>query len=155
MLLIGLITITNSLHKSNNISTKKIGKEINIEKRNILNYIDTQRLDNNETNLILINFSNEFINKLGVNKNTLFIFGTQTNITLLGRKLNTTKIYYNLNGTFIQFPEGLYNLNIIPTINPIEFKIGTEIYKFDLNDGQNIYYLIKYNYNKGVYIIYG
>ena len=64
ILFIGLVTISNYVKKSNPTSLEQYDKEIKVERRNVLNYVSTQRLNEIQTKEILTNFSKEFINKI-------------------------------------------------------------------------------------------
>jgi len=154
-LFIGLATMNNYAKKVKITSLEDAQSEINIEKRNVLDYISNQELDEVDTKTKLTNFSNEFINKIGLDKDLLFVFGTKENITLVGNKLEETALAYNVTGSFENITGTEYEFDLDPTINPIEFQLDSEIYQFELEEGQNIYYLIKHEYNGETHIIHG
>jgi hypothetical protein len=152
---VGLITIANYTRQETNINLQKEGEKIQIERRNVLNYIIANNLSDSEANFIFINFSKEFTQKIGNDKDIIFISGTQNNITLSGNKLQNTLLKYNVNGTFYELTEtGEFQKNLVVSINSTILEIDENPYSFELFDGQNIYYLIKYNSNREVHIIH-
>lgn len=156
VLFIGLATISNYSKESKSLVLTGVEKEIQIEIRNTLDYIYTQRLSDSNTFSTFKNFSNEFITKIGGDKDILFIFGNQNNLTFVGNKLENTKMYTNTSGTFDEISiNGTFELNSNPSANPITVQLDEEIYEFELFEGQNIYYLVKHSYSGGVYIVHG
>ncbi len=152
---IGLITIANYSKHDSTLDYEKLKEDIKLEKRNVLDYISVTQLSKSETNSTLVNFSNKFIEKIGIDKNIVFILGNSTSIMLVGNKISETSISYNVSGSVEPISEtGHFEKELSVTVNPIVIKIDDNEYPFELFDGQNIYYLIKYNYNKEVYIIH-
>ena len=146
---IALLTVANSTKKQDNISLDELEKEIQIERENILDYIYINSVNADE---YLINFSREFTNRIGSDKDVVFIFGNSLNITLIGNKLNNTIIKYNetdvdVNGSFQKSSPTIGNL--------LNLKLDENNFYFDFFEEKSIYYLVRYKYDDGVYIIYG
>jgi len=152
-ILISLTVINNHAFVSHKNSINDLIPGLKIEKRHTLDYMTNNDLSPNDTKTIFTNFSNSYLNKLGNNKDSFFIFGNLTNLKIIGYKTSETDSSY-FNGTeFITMGQ---NIDFdIPTINPFTIKIDNKNYTFNIYSGQNLYYLIKYNYNKEVYIING
>jgi len=133
---VGFITVANYIRQDTNVDIRGLEEEIQIERRNVLDYVFSNPLSDTQINSIFTNFSEEFIKKIGDDKDIIFIFGKPTSIQLVGNQLEDTLISYNVGGSIV-------------------LEIDGNQYSFELLDGQNIYYLIKYNYNEEVYIING
>ena len=153
---IGFVTISNYTEHNPVIDSQELKEEIQIEKRNVLDYISSENLDDTETENIFTNFSNQFITKIGEDKNIIFMFGKTNSIKLVGNIIAGTSVSYNVDGSFVELSEiGLFEKDLIAvTENLIILKIDGSEYSFELFAGQNIYYLIKYNYDNEVYIIH-
>ncbi len=153
---IGLITIVNSSRKTTEVNIFGIEEELKIERRNVIDYVSFQNLSEEDTKVIFTNFSKEFASKIGWGKNIVFIFGKEDSIKLVGNRISGTSIFYNVSESLVNLTdEGSFEIDLVVSINPIEIEIDGIPYYFTLYGGQNIYYLIKYNYGTEVYIING
>ena len=152
---VGFITVANYIRQDTNVDIRGLEEEIQIERRNVLDYVFSNPLSDTQINSIFTNFSEEFIKKIGDDKDIIFIFGKPTSIQLVGNQLEDTLISYNVGESFVNLKKGEFKIDLIVSINPIVLEIDGNQYSFELLDGQNIYYLIKYNYNEEVYIING
>jgi len=152
---IALITVNNSLRTSPVNSIDDISIKIKIEKREVLDYITSNDLTPLESENIFINFSNSYIKKIGSDKDIIFILGNNSNIKLIGQKTVNSKMYYNNNTEFTEILADAIDLDVLAPNNKITLRIDSNDYDFNLENGQNIYYLIRYNYNEEEYIING
>jgi len=151
---IAFAVINNILFTTTKSSTVNLIDEIKIEKSQTLDYITFNNLTSVESQIIFINFSNSYMEKIGNDKDLFFLMGDNNNIKIIGQKTNDTSAFY-FNGT--EFIEMDTDINIDTPIinNKIEIKINNNTFEFEFYSGQNLYYLINYNYNKEVYIFYG
>ena len=152
--LIGFLTASNILRKEKNFPLEGIDKEIQFEREKLLDYISSQQKSEAETYELMVNFSREFQNRIGSEKDIVFVFGNSSNLTLLGNRNSDTNMEYAISSSFINITtsgEFLENLN--PNNSSVAIRINNNTRNYNLHTGQNIYYLIKYNYNEEVYII--
>ena len=113
-------------------------------------------MDATQTNARFENFSKEYIDFLGDEKNTFFVYGNRSKIVFLGNRVSNETIKYNSGGSDTTLSEtGFFEKTITPSSSTFTIYFGDEVYPFTLNSGQNIYYLIKNNYNNEVYIVHG
>jgi len=153
---VGLITVENHAKTEKNIVPDTLDKELSLEKMNVLDYL--ANIDSNDANseLILTNFSKTYIDKIGKNKNILFIIGKSDSGRIVGNSLNDSKLSYNIGAGSVMINElGEFNIPISPTIANINISVDDYTYTFNLETGQNLYYLIKHEYNNEVHIIHG
>ncbi len=151
----GFITIVNSGKRVQTFDLKYLSDELNIEKRYILDYVSYNSLSDIETGDIFLNFSKNYINKIGVEKDSLFIFGKQGSIKLFGNKIEETLISV-YNGTeYLEITESGIIEKDYTFIDEFKIKIEENEYIFKLEKGQNFYYLVHHIINSERYIIYG
>ncbi|MEA3414249.1 MAG: hypothetical protein U9Q99_01860 [Nanoarchaeota archaeon] len=154
--LLGFLTATNYLKKEKSFPLSVTEEEINLEKENLLDYISSQQKSPSETYNLIVNFSREFQNKIGSDKDVIFIFGNETNITILGNIQTETFLEYKIGASFVNITNpGSFIENLGSSNSNIEIRIDGDSRNYYLYNGQNIYYLIKYTYNEEVYIIHG
>lgn len=154
--LMGFITISNFIKQEEFDSLKNFENEIQTERDNVLDYISNQALDTNQIKEILANFSNEFIIRIGEDKDILFIFGNTSELSFVGNRLEGTNLTYDVGNGVEEITDiGDFDNDFISTDQEITIILDEINYEFEIFDGQNIYYLVKYDYNEGVHIING
>lgn len=153
-LLIGFLTVENYLTNTRLDKVNQISAEIDIEKSYVLDYIVDKDDATSETTLV--DFSDKYIQRLGLDKDIFFVVGKPNSIKIVGNRVSQETIQYNIGSGFQNLnDEDEFERDLSPSNDQIIFRFPEGDYSFDLNSGQNIYYLIKYNYNEEVYIIHG
>lgn len=157
-LVLGLVSIQNQSFFNKKSDVGKIGKEIMEEKTYMLSYISKNNLDVENANLILENFSKEYSGFLDNSKTTFFVWGnvippsTNSFKYILKNKLEEDEYILEISGiNQTMDSQGIFSTNQ----ESLTLYVNGFRYDFILYEGQNIYYLIKYNYNEEVYIING
>jgi hypothetical protein len=151
----GFATTINYGKKVESFNLGDLSQEINIEKRYLLDYISYNQLGDSDTENTFINFSENYIEKIGTDKDIFFIFGKSGSIKIVGNKINETIIRIDDETGYVNFiEEGLFEKNYA-SIDEFKIEIEGDEYLFKLEEGQNFYYLVNYINNKERYIIYG
>jgi hypothetical protein len=151
----GFITISNHIKKNQNKPFEDLSDEIQIEKRKVLDYVTQTDLSPLEINEKFENFSNIYIEQIGTNKNSVFIYGNSTNVTFNGYR-DDSEIFFDCGGGYINVnEEGEFMRTCLPTGTQIIVNSTNESYSFEIYSGQNIYYLIDFIYDKERFISYG
>jgi hypothetical protein len=155
LVFITFLTIDNYIKKNAKPNILDLEGELNIEKQYVLDYIAKQNLDDFSSEEILENFSKSFIQKIGKNKNILFLIAKDSSGKIIGNLQGDCEIYYWENSEKKEINStGDIEINVA-TDNTFTFEIDQIKYNFEIFEGQNIYYLIKQIYNGEEYIIYG
>jgi len=151
---VGLVTLRNSSsypHVSNIVNEKD---EINTEISYLFDYFSNEQVSNQ--NEILGNFSNNYIQKLGKNKDILFMFGNGTSLELFANKLNSTSLLIdNGSGDEEVTDYGAFNKSYTLSNSTFNVTLDGNLYLFKFYEGQNLYYLMKYDYNNQTFVIKG
>jgi len=151
---IGFVTLRNSSsypHVSNVIYEKD---EINTEISYLFDYFSNEQVSNQDE--ILGNFSNSYIQKLGKNKDIFFMFGNGTSLELFANKLNSTSLSIDYGSGDEEVTDyGTFNRSYTLSDSTFNITLDGNLYPFKFYEGQNIYYLIKYDYSNQTFVIKG
>ncbi len=151
----GFATIINYGQRIQTFNLDDLYQELKIEKRYLLDYISENQLTDLETENIFINFSNNYVEKIGTDKDIFFIFGKQGGIKVVGNKLDETNVSVDEGLGYSDFTEeGEFEQNYSPT-SEFKIKIEENEYIFKLREGQNFYYLVHHLDNEERHIING
>lgn len=152
-LFIAISTVNNTFFTKDNGSIDGLINELKIEKGQTLDYISFHGLTGNEANDIFSNFSKSYLKKIGEDKNSVFIFGNSTSVTILLNKTISTNINYSTGDVDSEILVSETYTEIVDS--KIKITIDDSEHEFEFYEGQNIYYLIDYSYNEERYILYG
>ena len=151
---VGVVTLKNSLvypHVTNVVYEKS---ELNTEISYLFDYFSHNPFVNKNT--ILTNFSNSYIDKIGKGKDSFFMFGNGTSLTLVGSRVKGTSVSINPgSGNQSILDVGKFQKSY--TLSGSNFNVTLDgiTYDYTFYDGENIYYLIKYVYNNQTFVING
>lgn len=152
-LIIGIVTISNYAKKESNLKLHALKEEIQIESAYVLDYGLYHQLSDAELHTLLLTFTKDYIDYQGKNKDLYFIFGNQNNITVTGyQELNKS---VSLDGSIITTSSGEFIGGIDPTGTDILLTIDDSSYDFEIKSGENFYFILSQEVNKGEYIITG
>ena len=151
---LGLVTLRNSAilpHQAGLIPDKG---ELDTEISSLFDYLSHEQIVDQK--LVLTNFSNLYIQKIGENKDTFFIFGNNNLLTLVGNKLDETtlSIDYGLGNESIS-DNGNFQKDYSFSWDQVNLTLDGIEHEFIFQEGENLYYLIKYVYNNQTFIIEG
>ena len=151
---VGVVTLKNSLvypHFTNVVYEKS---ELNTEISYLFDYFSHNHSVNKD--ITLTNFSNSYIDKIGKDKDSFFMFGNGASLTLVGSRVNGTSISINPGSGDQPISEiGKFNKSYTLSGNNFNVTLDGINYDYTFYDGENIYYLIKYIYNNQTFIING
>ncbi|PJE81558.1 hypothetical protein COU58_01260 [Candidatus Pacearchaeota archaeon CG10_big_fil_rev_8_21_14_0_10_32_42] len=146
---VAVITVSNKATYSGSPSYLDEGGEIDTELSFLFDYFAREGISDEISKNILINFSNSYLQKFGIEKEVFFLFGKNESLILLGNKNE---------GTTLTIDSGLGAVvvsNMSNFQNTYDFVGNTTIltldgvnYSSNFYQGQNFYYLIKYIHNE-------
>ena len=143
IVLVSFITISNYAQKRNTSEFGELQTEIEIEIENVLDYVVKNDLSKSSRDVILENLSSIYIDKIGTAANVIFLYGEQDAISLKGYNYGTN-ISIDVGGGFVNVSEniGEFTKTYSPTVTETSIKVDFDIYLFNLEEGQNFYFLI-------------
>jgi hypothetical protein len=154
-LVIGIVTISNYARRESNLKLHELKEEIQIESAYVLDYGLYKGFDEAEFYTLLLDFTKDYIDYQGKNKDLYFVFGNQNNITVTGyQELNKS---VSLDGSVITTSSGEFigGINSETDMAMVILSISDTLYEFELNSGENFYFILSQKINKGEYIITG
>ena len=151
-MIIAIITVTNFVKVSGTNRVSELSKQIPLEKNYVLDYIVNKNLNSSEAQKVLDNFSNMYVGEIGTDKDIFFIAGTNKSIDLIGNRASNDSVFYDVGNGFQNLTDKGRFTKTMATNGSISIKLPEGTYSFLLYPGQNLYYLIKYNYSNEVYV---
>jgi hypothetical protein len=152
---LGTIAIRNSIDRQVTFNIDHLESELKTEIKKTLDYLTFVGATKEESYDAFSNLSEVFINKETKNKDFIFIFGEIGDITIMGYNSNFSTIEYGSGESYVEINDiesfKIQNINV----NDIKIKANDVEYSFNLNNGQNIYYWVRYPYNNEVYVMHG
>ena len=156
-LVIGIVTISNYSRKESNLKLHDIKEEIQIESAYVLDYGLYNGLSDAGLYTLLLTFTTDYINYQGKDKDLYFIFGDQNNITVTGYQGTKKQVSVSSGSSqaTITSEAGEFTGGINPGTDTVVLSIDDALYEFELNSGENFYFILSQKVNKGEYIITG
>lgn len=149
-----LVTVENSLSKRRASPVFDLENELKIERSNTLDYIAENNLTGSSAENILVNFSNLYLEKIGKNKDSIFMIGGESSVKVTGYNSNLTSLYYGTDGEEYEInQDGEFEYSLTPASNLVYVKIDEKQYNFTANQGMNINYIINYMENDEIHIL--
>ena len=152
-LIIGIVTISNYARRESNLKLHELKEEIQIESAYVLDYGLYKGFDEAGFYTLLLDFTKDYIDYQGKNKDLYFIFGNQNNITVTGYQELNKRV--SLDGSVITTSSGEFIGGIDPTGTDIILTIDDSSYDFEIKSGKNFYFILSQKINRGEYIITG
>lgn len=156
-LIIGIVTISNYSRRESNLQLHALKEEIQIESAHVMDYGLYNQLSEAEFYTLLLDFTEDYINYQGKDKDLYFIFGDQSNITVTGYQETEKQVSVSSGSSYaiITDEAGEFTGGIDPTTDILTLSIDDTPYEFKLNKGGNFYFVLSQKINKGEYIIIG
>ena len=155
-LVIGIVTISNYSRRESNLKLHELKEEIQIESAYVLDYGLYKKLSDAALYSILLDFTTDYINYQEKNKDLYFIFGNQNNITVTGYQETEKQVSVSSGSSQVITNEaGEFTGGINPATDTVTLSIDDALYEFEVNSGENFYFVLSQKINKGEYIITG
>jgi hypothetical protein len=134
---------------------ENLKEELQIESAEILDYGSYNNLNDLAMDSLLTNFSEDYIDSKGKDKNLYFLFGDESNLTIVASQSLEETVKINVgNGEVtleITFGE-VFTHSFSPSTNQISLIINDLTHDFKLEEGENFYFLISQEIGGGVYV---
>lgn len=148
VIIAGFATINNYAQKKEIVKLYDAGDELNIESSKVLDYgvSSTTGLDD-----VIDDFTNQYDEYAGEDKEIYFIFGNQDSVSLITSedmitgKISLTGVSDSNVGTAIegkQLNQINYNPECSSGVCRISLNIGDDTYDFELKPGENFYFVL-------------
>ena len=155
-LIIGIVSISNYSKKESDVELQNLKEGIQIESAYVIDYWLYNKLSQTEFYTLLSNFTKNYINYEGKDKDLYFVFGNQNNITVTGYQKTEKEVSISSGSSQIITNEaGEFTGGIDPGTDTILLSIDDMTYEFKLNRGENFYFVLSQKVNKGEYVITG
>jgi len=148
----GFVIISNKASSVSNYQIQGLKEEIRLESSNIIDYAAYKNLGNSETESMLTNLSNYYINN-SQNGNFYFIIGTQSSFVVRAYQRYAENV--SIGGI-------AWDLGVLEVVHEksdsgdsIDIKINGTSFSFKINRGENFHFVVS-SLNKGQkYVITG
>lgn len=144
-ILLGFLTMSNYSTKSESISVQDVGDELKIESEKVLDFGAYSSYSGSQIKDLMGSFSGDYVNYMRNDKDSYFLYGDSSQITIAGYSLLDTtievdagegKIPLNMNGGEMTFHD------INPASDHIVITIDESDYEFELKSGKNFYFIL-------------
>jgi hypothetical protein len=110
-----------------------------------MDYFSREQILPPDQDAILSNFSDDCVNEVGLDKNSFFLYGNLSTVTLSGNKLSGTDLYINTGyGAFAVSNTSVFKSRYPLSGDNVSLVLGGIYYNFTFHQGENFYYLIQY-----------
>ncbi len=153
-LIIGFAAIKNYTQKKEVIKLYNLGEELGIESQNVLEYGTYNELNENDMEDLLTDFVESYADYAAEDRNLYFLFGNSKKFNFI--------VYQDLaSEVSVDIGEGIRIIQtgkseFIPKDGKIEkvvIKIGDLAYDFDLEQGENFYFVISQEIEGEQYVV--
>jgi len=157
MLVVGIFTIFNYSKKESGIKLENLKEEIQTESAYVLDYGLYNELSDAALYILLLDFTDDYIDYQKKDKDLYFVFGNQNNITVTGYQETEKQVSVSSGSSHATITDeaGEFTGGIDPATDTLTLSIGDALYEFKLNKGENFYFVLSQKINKGEYIIIG
>ncbi|HTY43910.1 MAG TPA: hypothetical protein VMC80_01585 [Patescibacteria group bacterium] len=153
-LIIGFAVVSSTPKKTTPIKLYDLGQELGIESQNVLAYGTYNELNDSQMQALWVQFVQEYASYTGEGKNLYFVFGNSATISVIA--------YQSLNeSASVDVGTGYQKLIInsgqpqsfVPSGSTVTIKIGDQKYQFNLQTGQNFYFVISQTVEGEKYVV--
>lgn len=152
--LIGLAAVTNFViqHRASD-KQADIQDELKLESENIINH---GVFNNEDTQVVLSQFAQDYKDYIGREQDVLFVYGNREDI-ILNKQVRVVSVFQirnsigiTIGGSNVKIPTNTVDLNdqtyeieTIPDSDEITITIGDVNYDFELTEGKNFFFVVK------------
>lgn len=154
-IVIGIVAISNTVSSQINPRLDYEKVEIEQERGWVLDYLAHEQINDAESINVLKEFSTNYVNKLGRDKDIIFMIAKGTSLTVTGYKLSSSDFTINYGSTSSLTTDGSFEESFTLSSSSITLSTDGQSYSFDVQEGQNFFYFIRYKYSDELYIIMG
>jgi hypothetical protein len=152
--IIGFAVISSAPKKNAPQKLYDLGNELGIESQNVLAYGTYNELNDTQMTDLLQQFIAQYVNYAGQGRNLYFIFGNSNKVTVMAyQQLTEEKVTVNAGSGYQPLVVGGVPQQFSPTGTKVTIKIGTQTYSFNLQVGQNFYFVISQEIQGEKYVI--
>ena len=142
VILASFVVVSNYVRNTQVVKLTELKEELDIEIEKFLDYVIINNLAEQDAFDKFNNLSSIYLDKIGSQKNILFLFGDSTNININGKNpLTSENLSINYGIGYIELGES-FKKNYAPNQSTILVKEGEEVYSFEMLEGKNFYYLV-------------
>ncbi len=154
-IIIGFAAIKNYTQKKEVIKLYNLGEELGIESENVLDYGTYNEFNETQTEDILTNFIEGYASYASEDQNLYFIFGNVEKINVIAYQELATEIYVDI-GEGVNIIEPGEKEELVPRngiIHKVIITIEDLTYEFDLEQGENFYFVISQEIEGEQYVV--
>jgi hypothetical protein len=152
-LIITIATVSNYSKINTSPGLEVLKEEIQIESSRVLDYGTNNQLSSSAMKQTLLDFSDNYTDFIGTGKSIYFIFGNTGEITLSGYQEVNREVL--LDSTLITSTIGSFEGSIVPTGSNVNLAIDGIEYDFEINPGENFYFVLSDLIGNEEYIVQG
>ena len=154
-IIIGISVVVNYSKKQDSGNLENLKEELQIESENVLNYGAYNGFNDAQMETLLTDFSKDYINSKGKDKNLYFIFGDSVSLNVVASQSleETAKINVGSGEVVLSIIQGvIFEQSYSPSGNQVSLIINDFTHNFKLEEGENFYFLISQEIGGGVYV---
>jgi len=151
--IIGISTVSNYSKKEKSFEANDLKEELQIESENVIDYGIYNELTQVEMYRLLNDFTQAYIDSESNDKDLYFVFGDEDNMTLKGFQESAQPVI--LNSVIMTTSSGEFVGGIDPFGEDLNILISDDIYDFNLESGENFYFIVSQKIGDDEYVITG
>ena len=151
-IIIGISVVVNYSKKQDSGNLENLKEELQIESENVLDYGAYNGFDDVQMKTLLTDFSKNYINSKGKDKNLYFIFGDSVSLTVVSSQSSEETARINVGEGIVDLIITQEGVSFSPSGNQISLIINDFTHNFKLEEGENFYFLISQEIGGGVYV---
>ena len=154
-IIIGISVVVNYSKKQDSGNLENLKEEIQIESENVLDYGVYNELSDSAMKTLMTDFSKDYINSKGKDKNLYFIFGKEgiNGLTVVSSQSSEETARINVGGETVDLIITQEGVSFSPLGNQVSLIINDFTHNFKLEEGENFYFLISQEIGGGTYVI--
>jgi len=154
-IIIGISVVVNYSKKQNSGNLENLKEELQIESENVLDYGAYNGLSDSAMENLLTDFSKDYINSKGKDKNLYFLFGDSVSLKVVASQSleETAKINVGGGEEVLGIVQGtIFEDSYSPLGNQVSLIVNDFTHNFKLEGGENFYFLISQEIGGGTYV---
>ncbi len=152
-IIVGFITVSNYSNKKGSVKIYDLKEELQIESQNIIKYGTYNSLDETAINVLLKQFVESYVDYAGAGKNLYFLFGDSESLTMKAYQEVAESI--SIDGQSMTITGGEGEKTHTPSGSQVIVMIEDVEYQFDLEAGENFYFIVSQEIEGEKYIVTG